>query len=233
LFLSYSQAEAGFAQEITEEVLTVKMQDSTYWLADKLIKDRIHIGSEGQEILADTSVKLLQKCWQIYSGTVIAEDGQGIIFDQTKALYIKEKFKGKKIAIYYVFKAEYLLLVCTFGFDRITSDPSEFNTTDKIFVSQIQSGSMGVNLSTAECIVMLNIHYSNVQYWQVRSRMQSKDRKIPAKVYWIFAENGIEPKILEAVRAKRDYVTSYFLRDFNVNIHHAGIKNQNKVQKIT
>jgi superfamily II DNA or RNA helicase len=100
LFLSYTQAEAGFTQMVQEFVLKVKMKESTYWLASRLRARRVHIGKNGEEIIADTEVKLMQKLHQIYSGTVLDEKSELICFDNTKAKFIAEKFAGKKIAIF-------------------------------------------------------------------------------------------------------------------------------------
>ena len=222
LFISFTQEQAGFAQEVKEEIITVKMQEGTYLLADYLRKHRVYIGRSGQELLADTEIKLLQKTWQIFSGTVITENGNAEILDYTKIDFIKEHFVGKKIAIYYVFKAEYAMILARYGYNNITDDPEVFNKSDnKVFVSQIQAGSMGINLATADCIVMLNIHYSNVLYWQVRARLQDKNRTKEAMVYWIFSEKGIEEKIYAAVKDKRDYVLNYFRKDFGIKKQYA------------
>ena len=217
-FISYTQAEAGFEQEVKEVIIKIPMQKGTYWLTDYLRKHRVYVGKDGQEILADTEIKLLQKTWQMFSGTVIAENGDAICFDHTKAKYIKENFIGKKIAIFYVFKAEYTMLLWTFGIDRITDNADEFNKSDnKIFVKQIQSGAMGINISTADCMIMFNIHYSNMLYWQVRARLQDKNRTKEAIVYWLFSEGGIEEKIYKAVVIdKKDYVLSYFRKDYKI-----------------
>lgn len=215
IFLSYSQEEAGFEQQVTEEVLKIKMKDSTYWLAAKVQRDRVHIGKGGEEIIADTEVKLMQKLHQIYSGTVIDEKGEAISFDRSKANFIKHHFAGRKIAIFYKFKAEYAAILAEFGYDRITESPEEFNRReDKIFVSQIQSGREGINLATADCLVMYNIDFSSVSYQQARARMQSKERIKPAMLYWVFAHGGIEEKIYERVVQKQDYTLSYFKKDY-------------------
>lgn len=218
LFISYTQEEAGFKQEVQEEVLLVRMKNETYSLAERLKRDRVFVSKKsGKEVIADTEVKLMNKLHQIYSGSVITEDGEAQIFDNSKADFIREYFRGQKIAIMYKYKAEYAMLVYAFGYNTLTESPEEFNMSDdKIFLSQIQSGAMGVNLSTADALVMFNIDYSNVLYWQARARLQTKDRIKPAKVYWVFAENGIEHKIYEAVKDKKDYVLSYFKKDFNI-----------------
>jgi hypothetical protein len=61
-------------------------------------------------ILADTMVKEKQKCHQLFSWTIKFESGNTKIIDDTKALFIKEKFKKNKIGIFYNFKAERELL---------------------------------------------------------------------------------------------------------------------------
>jgi hypothetical protein len=217
LFISYTQKEAGFEQEIKEVVLKVRMQENTYKLAEYLRKKKVYIGRDGQELLADTAVKLQQKFHQIFSGTVIDEKKEGIVFDHTKAKFIKDRFAGQKIAIFYKFRAEYIMLVTTFGIDRLTEDPAEFNERDdKVFVSQIQSGREGTNLSTADCLVFLNIDFASVSYWQARARLQSKDRQKEAVIYWIFSEGGIEEKVYERVANKKDYTLSYFMKDYQV-----------------
>jgi len=66
-------------------------------------------------VVADTAVKEMQKVHQICSGTVKTEDGNAIIFDDTKSRFIKERFKGQKIAIFYKYIAEGLLLKSLFN----------------------------------------------------------------------------------------------------------------------
>lgn len=218
LFITWSQEQAGFVAVVEEEVLTVKMKDSTYKGIDMLRKNKVLRTSEGM-VMADTAVKLMNKLHQMYSGTVILDEPAGDIdrysFDHTKAIAIKEIFQGKKIAIFYKFAAELAILQWTFA-DRIVETPELFNISgpDKIYVSQIQSGREGINLSAADCLVMYNIDFSAVSYWQARARMQTKDREAPAKVYWIFSEGGIEHKIYEVVKSKKDYTLSFFTKQY-------------------
>lgn len=221
LFISYTQEEAGFVQDVQEHVLKVKMKEVTYNLADKMRKKRVHIGTNGEEIVADTEVKLMQKLHQIYSGTVIADNiQQPIYFDTSKVEFIKHQFKGKKIAIFYKFRAEELMLKKYFN---TTSDPDFFNryvygeyVDYLVFISQIQSGREGIDLSTADCLIMLNIDFSSVSYQQARARLQSKDRTKECLLYWIFCDGGIEEKIYKTVIGKQDYTLSYFKRDFKI-----------------
>ncbi len=217
LFLSYSQAQAGFIQDVKEEVIVVEMKRGTYNLAGKLLRDRVVIGQDGSEILADTEVKLQQKLHQIYSGTVLTEAGEPRAFDCSKVDAITHLFVGKKIAIFYKFKAEFEMLKSKFG-SRLTDSPEVFRSagSERIFCSQIQSGREGINLSTADCLIMFNIDFSSVSYQQARARLQSKDRTKECLLYWLFAKGGIERRIYEAVQAKQDYTLRFFRRDFNI-----------------
>jgi len=218
LFISFSQEDAGFTEYVDEEVINVKMSDKVYRIADKLIKHKIVEGQSGI-ILADTAVKLQQKLHQIYSGTVITEDNGPIILDRTKAEVIQERFAGQRIAIFYKFIAEGDLLKSMFHW---TNNPMQFNQSkDLVFLSQIQSGREGINLHTADCLVMYNICFSSVSYWQSRARLQTKDRTKKAKVYWVFAEGGIEEKVYKVVQQKKDFTLSYFKRAYATNFSRA------------
>ena len=214
LFISFSQSDAGFDQVVNDHVLYVDMKPQTMKLVDRLRIDRVFIGRDGQVVEADTEVKLMQKIHQICSGTVITDKGSEA-FDDSKARFIRQHFAGKKIAIFYKFIAERAMIQWAFGM-KTTDSPEEFRDSDELtYISQIQSGREGVNLATADAIVMFNIDFSAVSYWQARARMQHKDRTTPAEVYWIFARGGIEDKIYKAVLNKKDYTLAHFKRDYD------------------
>lgn len=214
LMITYTQEEAGFEMPVEEHVLTVPMSDKVKWAINKLRKDKIFKTQSGQVVLGDTAVKEMGKVHQLCSGTVKPEEGDTIIVDWSKAEYIKERFEGQKIAIFYKYVAEEMQLRAMFN-PCITTDPIAFRDSDNlIFISQIQSGREGVNLSTADCLVMYNIDFSALSYWQARARLQTKDRQKAAKVFWIFTEGGIEQKIYETVQGKKDFTLSHYRRGF-------------------
>jgi len=217
IFITFTQEDAGFKQMVQEEILTVKMADSTYKFAERLRIDKIVTNKDGEVVLADTAVKLMNKMHQIFSGSVIVDEPErrAAAFDHTKAEFIRDTFQNcRKFAIYYKFIAESAILQWVFA-GRIFTDPQAFaEASDGVFISQIQSGREGINLSTAEALVFYNIDFSAVSYWQARARLQTKDREAEAKIYWIFAEGGIEHKIYKAVMDKKDYTLDHFKKDF-------------------
>ena len=208
--ISFTQKEAGFVNQINEEVLDVKMQDKTYKVANTLKKYRVVEGKD-EVILGDTPAKLMQKLHQIYSGTCKFESGNYKIFDVSKAKFIKNYFKGKKIAIFYKFKAEYEALKLVFG-DMVCNELKDFIVSDRHIALQIVSGREGISLRQADALVYYNIDFSATSYWQSRDRMTTKDRT-SSKVYWIFSEGGIEKDIYKAVIKKKDYTVNHFKRD--------------------
>ncbi len=209
--ISYTQAEAGFESKIEEEILTVRMKPITYSLCSRLKKDQVIEGTD-EVILADTGVKLMTKLHQMYSGTVKFESGNSKIIDTTKAEFIKERFVGKRIGVFYKFKEELNALMEVFG-DDLCIHLDHFDEGGyQVIALQIVSGREGISLRNADYVVFYNIDFSATSYWQARDRMTTKERKFN-KVYWIFAEKGIEHDIYKAVSQKKNYTLSHFKRD--------------------
>jgi hypothetical protein len=209
--ITFTQEQAGFTSEIEEEVLKVKMKNSTYEMCERLRKDLV-IEGKNQVILADTSVKLQQKLHQMYSGTIKFESGDSMVIDHSKAEFIYSYFKDKKIGIFYKFVEELNALKTIFG-DKLTINLDEFNDSYKSIALQIVSGREGISLKNADFLVFYNIDFSATSYWQARDRQTTIDRKFN-KVYWIFSEGGIEEKIYKSVIKKKSYTTNHFKKDY-------------------
>lgn len=208
--IRFTQKEAGFRNDIVEEVLEVDMSELTYKLTSKLKKDLVVEGNE-DVILADTPVKLMMKLHQMYSGTVKFESGNSMILDLNKAQFIYDNFCVSKVGIFYKFKEELNALKTVYG-DQLCTELEEFNSTDKTIALQIVSGREGISLRNAEFLVYYNIDFSATSYWQSRDRMTTKDSKL-SKVFWVFAKDGIEKQIYKAVIQKKDYTLKHFKKD--------------------
>ncbi len=207
--INFSQKQAGFVVDTREHILHVDMSDTTLALASRLKKDLVIEGSD-EVILADTPVKLMMKLHQLYSGTIKFESGNSKVIDFSKAEFIKNRFDGKKIGIFYKFKAELDAITHTFGKENVTTDLSVFKYTDcNVIALQIVSGREGISLKEADALVYYNIDFSATSYWQSRDRMTTKDR-LKSDVYWIFSNGGIEKDIYKAVSKKKDFTLNHF-----------------------
>ncbi len=215
-----TQKQAGFETQIEESVKYVQMKPITYKMAKNIIDDGIHStvtynpakSNKGRPrtVLADTGAKKLSKLRQIYSGSVITEEGSKMIFDYSKAEYIERNYKDSKIAIMYTFDAEGKMLREIFG-DRATDNPEEFNNDpNAVFIGQVRASREGVNLSSAEYLIFYGIDYASLSYLQARDRASFLGRKTAPRIHYVFALNGIEPRVLQRVRTKKDFTVSHF-----------------------
>lgn len=207
--LTFTQAQAGFTTSVNEMILECEMQPITNLIINKLKKNLVVKNTDGQIILGDTGVKLMQKIHQLSSGTCKFEDGTSKVIDKNKALFIHNKFKGIKIAIFYVFKEEYNALLSVFGVENLTNDVEEFDNSDKNIALQIVSGREGISLKNAKYLVYYNIAFSATSYWQSRDRLTTMQRQ-SNEVFWIFSKGGIELDIYKSVLKKRDYTLKIF-----------------------
>lgn len=213
--ISLTQKEAGFTTEVKENILYCRMDEVTYKLTERLRKDLVIQGKEDL-IMADTAVKLMNKLHQLYSGTIKFESGKAKVIDHTKAQFILDKFQGKKIGIFYKFKAEYEALKDIFG-DRLTSDIFEFDNSEKSIALQIVSGREGISLKKAEYLVYYNMDHSATSYWQSRDRLTTMERKLN-DVFFIFTKGGIEENIYKSVVKKKNFTLSHFRKCYDVKI---------------
>ena len=208
--ISYTQKEAGFVVDTREEVLYVDLEPMTKQMIKRLTKDLVIQGRD-EVLLADTPAKLMSKVHQLCSGTIKFESGKSMVVDLSKARYIKERFGGQKIGIFYKFKEELNALKQVYG-DQLCTDLETFNSTDKTIALQVVSGREGISLRQAESLVYYNIDFSATSYWQSRDRMTTKER-LSNKIYWVFSKGGIESEIYKTVLKKKSYTLKHFKRD--------------------
>jgi len=205
ILITYTQKESGFTSEINETIIHIPTKTND--IIRRLKRDLIIEGKE-EILLADTAVKLMQKVHQLSSGTIKFESGNRMVLDHSKANYIRDNFKGKKLAIFYKFTAELDAIKSKLN---ITTDIREFDEggNDLHIALQIVAGREGTKLSCADALIFYNIDFSAVSYWQARDRMTTKERAVN-EVYWLFSEKGIENDIYKAVSKKKDFTLKLF-----------------------
>lgn len=212
LVLTYTQEQAGFTANIIETDLTIPMAPAVQKSIDILRRDKVVQTSKGM-IVGDTPANLLNKLHQLSGGTFINDEGMHIVFDKSKAEYIRDKFKGLKIAIFYCYQSEGDLLNSIFP--NHTDNPEDFQqSNDKTFICQVRKAREGVRLDTADALIFYSCEYSYLSYEQARNRLVSKERKEPARVYYCIGLGGIDNLILRAVRSKQDFTLSYYGKQY-------------------
>jgi hypothetical protein len=218
LFVTFTQKEANFeVPELKDEVEGIDIMPETHHIARELLTNRYYAFKDGAEVVCDSAVSLQQKLHQLYSGTIITSFGSKII-DDSKVRHILDNYVGKvKVAIFYLYTAEGSLLRSLIP--ETTSDPNEFNASEgKVFISQFQSGSRGINLSSADVIIFYNIHFSSELYQQSRMRGSERDKSVATRLVWLFSNDGIEHHIYPRVVNKLSYTASYFRRDYGIQL---------------
>ena len=213
LVVRMTQEQAGFETQIEEHVHLVKMKPRTYRIAARILKDGV-IGRPGRRaIVADTGAKAMSKLQQVYGGAVITEEHGAIAWDDTKAQFVLDNFGHTKHAILYKFNAEGDMLKAAYA-GRWTDSPEVFNAKDDaVYIGQVQASREGVNLSSAEHLVFVGIDFAALSYLQGRDRASYLGRTSPPQVHWIFAEDGMEPRVYQTVRGKEDYTVNFFKKD--------------------
>lgn len=214
LFVSFTQVQAGFETSVNKTIIYCEPEQQLIDYSKELAKNKF-ITINGHDIEADTAVKLQNKIHQISNGSILTETGEIIVLSDFKAKFIQEHFKGKKLAIFYYYRAEWQILKKVFG-DTLTNDLEEFNSTDKHIALQQVSGSEGISLKKADVLVYYNFGFSNVKFVQGIDRLTTMDRK-ENNVYFVFSKGSINERIYHTiVYYKKDYILSAFKKDFDV-----------------
>ncbi|HNX37042.1 MAG TPA: DEAD/DEAH box helicase family protein [Candidatus Cloacimonadota bacterium] len=222
--ISYTQEEAGFNH--TEVTITTIPCPMPPYLRDLIqpfrrvvrkgedaVPEKITVEFDGKKISADSPAARMSKVHQLCSGTVINDDGEGMIVSTHKIPMLDKILHSYgKIAIYYKFVAELELLTTFYG-DRLTSDAHRFEESNGlIYVGQFQSKREGIDLKSAKAIVFYNIDHAYLSYEQTKNRMQSIDRATPPELVLLMSEKGIEEKIFKVVSKKKNYTAAHYLR---------------------
>jgi len=211
-FIYFTQEQAGFESKIKENVLYYDEEPRITKLKNQLLQNGI-IQSKTDNILADTPAGLMTKLHQIESGTVITESGASYVIDKNKATFVRDYFKGKKIAIFYYYQKELELLKEVFG-ETLTTDFDEFVSTDKSFCIQQKTGSEAISLKEADSLVYFNFGFSGKDFVQGRNRMTTKERA-ENNVYIILCKGGFNEKLYKVVSQKKRYNEAIFNKDYD------------------
>lgn len=208
LVIPLSREEAGFAQEVVHLHIFIDMPDEIRRLYNEMKREG-YIEVNGVPVAASNAADRMGKMLQLCGGTILGENDEQIIIDDFKAKFIQYHFAGlNKIAIFYKYRTERMLLEKVF--EDFTDNPEHFNSTEtRVFLGQFTSIKEGVDLRTADCIVMYSADYSAAGMYQSMARLLSRDRTKDAPIYWVFCKGGMEKNVFKKASVKKVFTERF------------------------
>lgn len=220
LSVSGTKQDAGFEHcHVKEIIVDCPLPDEITRLIHQI---EVHglANINGDNIVADSAVSRMSKVHQLASGSVIGENQTHLLSDHKCRMVRIVQMAYTKIAVYYKYKGELDLLRNAFQ-DRITEDADEFNASkDKVYAGQFLSKREGIDLRTADALVMYNIDFAYLSYEQTKNRIMNMFREKAPVMIWLFSSytnrkgkpDSIEKRIYEAVCKKKNYTASHYKR---------------------
>lgn len=220
LTVSGTKTDAGFTHTTVKEIIIdCPLPDILVGLINSI---EVHglARYNGDNIIADTAAALMSKVHQLASGTVIGEQQTHLISDHKCRMIKVAQMAYPKLAVFYKYIGEREMLIREFD-SRITENAEEFNASqDKIFVGQFLSKREGIDLRTADALVMYNIDFAYLSYEQTKNRIMNMYRETLPVMIWLFSSYknrkgrnaSIERRIYTAVCKKKNYTASHYRR---------------------
>jgi SNF2 family DNA or RNA helicase len=189
------------------------------------IKEKILVEVKNEKITTPIILTKLIKLLQICSGFIKTDEGSGIVFDEPSKLKllreIIEDIGNKKIIIWAQFKQNItsisdLLVAMDIGHVKFDGDVApekrsklvdsfQNDPSIKVFIGQIQTGGLGINLTAASYV----IYYTNT--YSLAMRLQSEDRahrigqKNNVTYIDLVARKSIDETLLKVLKKKEDF----------------------------
>lgn len=198
LFSKKTRSEVGFKHEPTDEVHYVTLGAQTEQHYKEMSKDFVTVIGE-EEVVAETSVAVLQKLAQLVGGTMKVEDPERATEKKMayrsfwtgnteKIDYIKKTWGDTDdMVIMYHYKEEEHLLKHHFKKARIL---------------QADTWAEGVSLKEYEHLIVYSMSWRTSKYIQRRARQADKEREESIEVKYVLSHK-VDEYIYEAVALKR------------------------------
>jgi len=185
-----TRKEVGIEHEPSVNVITIPLLDTTKSCIEELMKKELLVVG-GDNILADSPMKLRMMHYQIEGGTLKIRDKKSIHlrYGQEKVAYIKENYDQSKIAIMAHFIEERSLLSKAFP---------------KALILSSDGHAEGVDLHTTDKLLVYSMSFKTSKYTQRLARQANHDRATPIVVDILVANKpGIGFEVYKAVAIKK------------------------------
>ena len=210
LMVTCTRKDAGFTQHTSEiKMIEIKPKKKTLKVYATIAKDN-YIEIDGQEITADSAVKVMSKLQQVTSGFMYDDEGMPVYVGQEKYEWLAANIDpSQKTAIYAKYTFELELMKELFP-DHLTY-PTFKDATKGVFIAQVKTGAKGIDLHTADRHIFVSLDFSGETFSQGINRMHNKKRVKPV-VAEILHMGLIDKDIAATVSDKRDFNTALYKR---------------------
>jgi SNF2 family DNA or RNA helicase len=204
------------------ETVPITLPDRIAALYNQMAREMI-IEIEDTHATAAVVVVKLIRLSQITSGFVKDVDGNIRVFDNTKlntCLDLVDDIvsEDKKVVIFCRFiedirrlsagltkrKIEFRILSGSVPPERRDSIVSEFHDDPnlKVFISQIQAGSLGIDLTPADTAIFYSLDYNAANYWQAQDRLHRQGQTRSVTYYHLVVPRTIDSVVLKVLQEK-------------------------------
>lgn len=196
-----------------EDVVVELEGDEVLEMCDELRREGL-LEIDGKIILGDTPMAVAQKSAQMCCGAVLDDQGEVVRVWEGKFDWIS-RFKGVKTAILTAYKAEATIILEKYPDVEITDDFERFRAMGDSgwFVGSWQRFARGVDLSSAEALVITCCPWSAEGLEQGRDRILNRARTDRAQVFFPVIKGGVDAMIYSVVAGeKRDFTARQYER---------------------
>lgn len=211
--------------EKTFQTIRVPLSPITRRIYDSMAREMIAELENGKVATADIVLTKLMRLSQITSGFVKTEDGEEMDVDDGKlnaCLELVENIieQDEKVVIFCRFKRDYHRLATALthaGIEHrmLTGEMKEWQRAEAlarfrhdrdvtVFIAQIQSGSLGIDLSAARLAIFYSLDYNWATYQQAQDRILSIRNIRPLGYYSLVVPNSIDVLQQRVLRERGD-----------------------------
>jgi SNF2 family DNA or RNA helicase len=206
------------------ETVPVTLPDSIRTMYKQMAEEMIIELEDTQATAAIVLVKLLRLA-QITSGFVKDVEGKIQIFDDSKLNICMDLLKdaveeGHKVVVFVRFVTDYQRISAALDKEGIIhrilsgsvppqrrdSIVREFAEEEdvRVFVAQIQAGSLGIDLTAADVAIFYSLDYNAANYWQAQDRLHRHGQSKKVTYYHLIAPGTIDKIALKVLEEKGD-----------------------------
>ena len=200
----------------------VTLSERAVKLYRQMAKEMIIEIEETHATAAIVLVKLLRLS-QITSGFIKDIDGKIRIFDDSKLKTCMDLLddileEDHKVVIFVRFitdierlaealtnkQIKYRILSGSVPFNQRDSIVQEFQEKPeiKVFIAQIQAGSLGIELTAADIAIYYSVTYNAADYWQSQDRLHRQGQKRAVTYYRLIAPRTIDHTVFQVLETK-------------------------------